>query len=674
MMEIIHRSLKMMSLVILLGTSFSGCQPSGSTTPDRSEVGHAAQLDSSLALVQELMFSDVAQALTVAYEGLEIATETGAKNQQNQFHGEIGSLFREEGDLQQAVFHYDQAIALAQERKDSTQWIQWLGEKGYAFLYERQDSGAMKAFTNALLLARQVQNISDSERQKLLVPGVIDLAQLFTTIEDFQQADSNLIECQELLSEFPDSTYQARLYEATAYRHLKEGVAEENVGSIQTAIQWYRKSNNLYLALNALDFIPPNDLNMVYAFEHWAGLEESREEALLDSATKILEDFFTYSNEKQLSPYYLSSQHALSGLYQQKGEYNQAKHILKEVLTEADTSSSGVNFANTMWMLSEVYEETGQLDSAVFYLREYEALSSDVRDGKSDKALRVAEARFRTEKKELENKQIRSDARRRLQGTITIAAFLALILLSFSIYYYQRQRHQKTKLIQQGEMNRQIIIDLIKEQSIETLNARLEGQEKERTRVARELHDHLGGTLAATKISLAGLKRKLPDSAMDDYENTMSMVKTAYQETRQLSHDMMAFPLKDLGLEASFRALCTTINKSGKLRVDFDLHEGQALFLGTEKELHLYRILQELLQNVIKHARATAVTVQLTHDSGQGTLLVEDNGRGFPEKSLKEGLGLGNIRHRVERLSGTLDIDSRPGGGTTIIVQFPSLP
>lgn len=161
---------------------------------------------------------------------------------------------------------------------------------------------------------------------------------------------------------------------------------------------------------------------------------------------------------------------------------------------------------------------------------------------------------------------------------------------------------------------------------------------------------------------------------MGDYESTMNMVKTAYQETRQLSHDMMAFPLRALGLEASFRALCTTINKSGKLQVDFDLHEAQALFLGTEKELHLYRILQELLQNVIKHARATAVTVQLTHDAGQGTLLVEDNGRGFPEKSLKEGLGLGNIRHRVERLSGTLDIDSRSGGGSTIIVQFPSLP
>jgi len=154
----------------------------------------------------------------------------------------------------------------------------------------------------------------------------------------------------------------------------------------------------------------------------------------------------------------------------------------------------------------------------------------------------------------------------------------------------------------------------------------------------------------------------------------MNMVKTAYKETRQLSHDMMAFPLKDLGLEASFRALCSTINQSGKLQVNFDLHEEQALFLGTEKELHLYRILQELLQNVIKHARATIVTVQLTQDTGLGTLLVEDNGRGFPEKSLREGLGLSTIRHRVERLSGTLDIDSRPGNGSTIIVQFPSLP
>ncbi len=664
----------MMSLAILLGTYFSGCQSPKSPEPIESDPAYISELDSSLTVVRELMFSDVAQALTLAYEGLETANERGAKELSNQFHGEIGSLFREEGDLEQAVFHYNQAIALAQERKDSIQWIQWLGEKGYAFLYERQDSGAMKAFTNASLLAKKIKNVSPEERQTLLIPGVIDLAQLFSTIQDFPKSDSYLAECQELLTEFPDSTYQARLYEATAYRYLKQGVAEEDVRSIQSAIQWYRKSNSLYLALDALDFIPPNDLNMVYAFEHWAGLEKSKEAALLDSATEILEVFFTSSNEIQLSPYYLSSQHALSGLYQQKGEYNQAKHILKEVLTEADTNSTGINFANTMWMLSEVYEETGQLDSAVYYLREYEALSSDVRDGKSDKALRVAEARFRTEKKELENRQIRSDARRRLQGTITIAAFLALILLSFSIYYYQRQRHQKSKLVQQAELNRQIIIDLIKEQSIETLNARLEGQEKERTRVARELHDHLGGTLAATKISLAGLKRKLPDSAMDDYENTMSMVKTAYQETRQLSHDMMAFPLKDLGLEASFRALCTTINKSGKLRVDFDLHEGQALFLGTEKELHLYRILQELLQNVIKHARATAVTVQLTHDSGQGTLLVEDNGRGFPEKSIKEGLGLGNIRHRVERLSGTLDIDSRPGGGSTIIVQFPSLP
>lgn len=666
--------LYILSLAILLGTGLSACQSEKSPALDSNSSKSAAKLDSMLLEVRNLIFSDVPHALNLAYEGLEVSVEEGLQPQQLQFLGEIGSLFQEEGDYQQAHIHYDQAIDLAQNRKDSIQWIQWLGEKGYSYLYEGQDSGAMKAFTNALLLAQQVKNVSEDERQRFLIPATIDMAQLFATILDYSQADIYLSECQELLREFPDSTYQARLYEAEAFRFLSQGMSEDDIPSIQTAIAQYRKSNHLYLALNATDFIPPNYLNLVHAFVNWAELDESRKNALTDSAKSILNEFLTYSDKHQLSPYYLSGQDALAGLYIQQEQYAEAKETLRNILIEAGKIGSGIDSALSLISLSEIHELTGQFDSAVFYLHQYDEIASHIRDDKSVKAMRVAEARFRTEKKELENKQIRTDSRRRLQQTITIAAFLALILLSASVYYYQRQRLQKTKLVQQGEMNRQIIIDLIKEQSIETLNARLEGQEKERTRVARELHDHLGGTLAATKISLAGLKRKLPSSAMEDYESTMDMVKTAYQETRQLSHDMMAFPLKDLGLEASFRALCSTINNSGKLHVDFDLHEGQALFIGTEKELHLYRILQELLQNVIKHARATAVTVQLTHAEGQATLLVEDNGRGFPKKSLQEGLGLSNIRHRVERLSGTLDIDSRPGGGSTIIVQFPSLP
>lgn len=663
-----------LSLAILLGTIFSGCQSGSSETTSQTIPPLTSQLDSMLLEVRALLFSDVPRALTLAYEGLELSTEHGFQKQQTAFLGEIGSLFQEEGDFQQAHLHYDQAIDLARKMNDSIQWIEWLGEKGYSYLYEGQESEAMKAFSSAWLLAQKVRNVTDEGRQRILVPATIDMAQLFATREDYEQADIHLLECQHLLDEFPDSTYRARLYEAEAFRFLSQGMSEDDIPSLQTAITKYRESNALYLALNETDFIPPNYLNLVHSFANWAALDETRENALTDSAKHILEEFLTYSNQHQLSPYYLSGQDALAGLYVQQEQYAEAKQTLHHILKKAGTIGSRIDSAYALYSLSEVHELTGQLDSTVFFLRQYDEIASQIRDGNSDKMMRVAEARFKTEKKELENKQIRSDSRRRLQQTITIAAFLALVLLSISIYYYQRQRHQKTELVQQAEINRQIIVDLIKEQSIETLNARLEGQEKERTRVARELHDHLGGTLAATKISLAGLKKSLPDTAIKDYESTMDMVKMAYQETRQLSHDMMAFPLKDLGLEASFQALCATINSSGKLKVSVDLHGVQALHLGTEKELHLYRILQELLQNVIKHARATTVTVQLTHDNGQGTLLVEDNGRGFPEKSPQEGLGLSNIRHRIERLSGTLDIDSRPGGGSTIIVQFPSIP
>jgi len=670
-----HLCTRLPILLFLWASLGSGCTISSSSHSPKTTDG-----DSLLTELRDIKYQSPAQALEIAQKGLDMAEASRNAFLEAEFLGEMGSIYRVRGRYTEAFPYYERAMNLAQTQKDTLQYARWLGERGFAYTQNRDYPKALEDITASIILLKQLGNIEAAERDRKILTSYIDLLQLYSSLEDFEKSTTYADSCRQILLRTPDDPKQARLLEAEGRMHLYEGITYRETSYLEKAIRKYRESCDLYLTLDRVAAAQSNYINIAGAFEMWASLltpegtdnPPQQARAYLDSAFVYLEQHMSISRTYQRYKGELQGLRYLSALNQQIGEVQLAKHQLLKALRVAGDISSVYDSALVYWRLGELYETIGRADSAVWYYKEYDGLNDRVSSQNAVDALQFAEAGFETEKKELENQQIRTRARLRLRNTLIITLSLLGFLLAVAAYYFQRNRHQKRLMAQQTQINQQVVVDLIKEQAIESLNARIEGQEKERKRIARELHDQVGGTLAAAKLSLEGLQKRVADDAGEEYQQTHELLKMAYQETRQLSHDMMALPLKNRGLVASAEALCQTLTKSGKLKVHLDKTFKVPLQISPEAGLHIYRILQELLQNIIKHAQATQVFVQVFNNQETFTLIVEDNGRGFPAETASHGMGLSNIKDRATHLKGTLEIDSQPGRGATIIIEIPA--
>lgn len=206
------------------------------------------------------------------------------------------------------------------------------------------------------------------------------------------------------------------------------------------------------------------------------------------------------------------------------------------------------------------------------------------------------------------------------------------------------------------------------------VNALLLGMEGERRRIGQDLHDTLGVQLAGIKMKVALLKETNGNSTKPNYEELLSDIDHAHREMRRISHNLMPKSLYKLGLEAALTDLITRI-KTLRPELELFFYNNIPLDQTTpQAAIHLYRLLLELVNNTLKHAGATTLTIQLTSFESQVLLTVEDNGKGFifEQTKNKEGIGLSNVQHRVNMLGGSIYIDSAPGNGALISIELPA--
>jgi PAS domain S-box-containing protein len=221
-----------------------------------------------------------------------------------------------------------------------------------------------------------------------------------------------------------------------------------------------------------------------------------------------------------------------------------------------------------------------------------------------------------------------------------------------------------------------------REKELEILaGARVQAQEEERRRIAREIHDGLGQLLTAIKFNLEILEDTIATGGdehkrIDDMKN---MLDSVMKEAREISYNLMPSVLDDFGLAPALQLLCEQFSQRRNIKVTFEAH-GLSQRLFPELEICLYRIVQEGLNNAAKHANPTYVSVELVrHGKGVG-LTIEDNGAGmaqilrFIRATEKGGMGLVGMKERVASFNGTLDIESTPGHGTSISIEIPLLP
>lgn len=236
-----------------------------------------------------------------------------------------------------------------------------------------------------------------------------------------------------------------------------------------------------------------------------------------------------------------------------------------------------------------------------------------------------------------------------------IVLFTLILALAFAIIYYRLKQK-----INKKEVNRLKI-----EKELSSQNAFIEGEEKERKRIAEDLHDNINGNLAVVKYKLNSFNLKeAPETTLKD---TITILDECIDDIRNMSHNISPSGLLHFDLPEAIKIYANRISSSGNLDVDFQYY-GKLIVLEKSKQLIVYRIIQEVLNNVLKHAHASNVIIQLVFNTNTLSITIEDDGVGFDTTTVTNGLGLANIKSRVALINGTYEVISDQKGTTTEIL------
>ena len=360
----------------------------------------------------------------------------------------------------------------------------------------------------------------------------------------------------------------------------------------------------------------------------------------------------------------------LGNVYRELGDIPQAVVHLSQGLSLAKALGLKEQIRDASLALSEVLADQAQYDEALAYHQQYVDYKDSVAN--NEQTQRMADLRTEYEVNVRESQIDALEKEKQLQQIYVITAII-LFVLAVVILLYFRQRWRTARYVaatQQKEHDAEVHA-LLKHQETEALQAMVQGKEEERRKLAQELHNHLGTLLATAKVNVEGMTS--PDTAK--HQTVLRLVEQACQDVRNLSHEMNMGISENFGLDAALRELVNHLRKSKRLEIAYAASL-DTVTVGAKSEIVIYRIVQELISNVLKHAQATKLSISLTgyEEENLVNIMVEDNGVGFDPAALasgQKGIGLDSLAEMVSTLDGEMTIDSQPTKGTTINIDFP---
>lgn len=359
--------------------------------------------------------------------------------------------------------------------------------------------------------------------------------------------------------------------------------------------------------------------------------------------------------------------------YTDQGNYRHARSVLDAIMHSPVVSRAG-NRVLCYYEMAKTYERLGDYRMAYDWMQRYSSLQDSLHREDVQGKINALEIKFRTSEKEKkilalqgENSQRELDQQKAKYTSrllLVICVFLGLLIL-LAIFYYRHQNKLKEKN-HKGQLR-----ELEQKRQIQITEAMLEGEERERVRMARDLHDGLGGMLAGVKLNLSGWVNDTRERSEDPgLLKTMHQLDNAVSELRRIARNMIPETLLKFGLNQALKDLVAFYD-SPQTQINFQ-HFGIKNDLSVSMQLNIYRMIQELLSNAIKHGEATQIVLQCSQNEKNFLITVEDNGRGFDTGQLQnvKGIGLHNLKSRVDFLKGRIEIISSPGEGTTVNIEI----
>jgi two-component system, NarL family, sensor kinase len=619
-------------------------------------------------LAEELRGYDVTAANKYLETGYGLAKATGNKFYTAKYYLTKAHLFYDMAKYDTAGMNYDSAIVLYDNLINASaetdiykiEKADCLTGKGLlsAKVYKYQE--AIQFYLEAIA---GIEHLKGNNKNSYLATLYADIASNYYELEQFENA---------LNYDKQGLHYQDRYNNTDTYviGHLFVADDFSALSQFDSSSLYLEKVRPIVMQLNK----PNLDVRFYYILggilrkqKKWATALTSYQKAR--EAAKTMNDNFQIIN----------SEEGIAACYLYTGNLIQAREFGLHVLSESKRINIPFLKAQALQLLAEVEEKTGNIKMAFSYQKQFVAISDSVKKEKVQRQMNETEVKYQAEKKQNEILQLQKDKLAqslsiRQKSTLNyflIGSLAALLIVGFLGYWNFRNRQQLAK--QQDELQQQRIRELEKDKQLVAVDSMLKGQEEERSRLAKDLHDGLGGLLSGVKFSLRNMKDNLiitPDN-MTVFERSLDMLDTSIRELRRVAHNMMPEMLTKFGLDEALKEYCNSINATNLVSVKYQ-SIGMGIRIEKSTEIIIYRIIQELLNNIMKHAAAKEATVQLVKEEGRLSIIVEDNGEGFDTAMIKnnKGAGLISIQSRVDYLKGQLDIHSEQGKGTLVNIEF----
>lgn len=525
---------------------------------------------------------------------------------------------------------------------------------GYLLLHnDPQSNDAYKHFQNALEFSEKVKN-DEGVKFSLISVLLFYNKQVLQTNDEQQKV---LTKYKSLISDKEDEFY---LYLYNLYFNLRR--IDLNFKMDENFI------NDFYSLMNAFD----KEHDFWAIFYSIMGVYKKDD---VKKATRYLKNSIRLSNgKKHLNYLMLRGYLHLSHLSKEQKLYDDAYRLLLKAGNYVSTKDSlKLNYFLNSYK-ADVFSKKEDYKKAYDYLVVSMKQKEELDYLKNNIEISNLNVKYETEKKE---KQILVEKQKRKQNAYLFYGALGFLVFGAIIasLFLNNSRKKRQLAEQEKKLEQQKNITLLKEQELNAINAMVEGQEKERKRIAEDLHDNVGSVLATLKLHFENLKLNREKEQFNQgelYERTENLIDETYAKIRHIAHEKNAGVIANQGLLVAVKAMAekiSTANKTAIEVVDFGLNKR----LDNALEISVFRIIQELTTNVLKHAEAKNATINISQYDDELNIIIEDDGKGFDIKkvNLNNGMGLNSIKTRVEHLNGTFEIDSSIGKGTSVIINLP---
>ncbi len=441
----------------------------------------------------------------------------------------------------------------------------------------------------------------------------------------------NLALSARLKSNSKDIARLARVYN-------NKGICHKHLNQEDSAMFYYEKSIDLFSKTELNSSISKVKVNIGIAYidmKHY------------NKAEKILVqqiDLVKGVDDKTLVELY----NALSIVYEKTNKYE--KSLKYQKLTH---------------LLRDSIQSEGVKNKIIEYKETYE---SDIRD----KDIERLKQETSFQKLETENQK----AKKENQKLISLVLIILVTALIIVVLFFRRNSKlirisDKEKFANQENEKNQKILDLVKNQEITSINSFIEGQEKERNRIAVELHDRLGSLLSTVKLHFSSFEPEIKDEEnKKGFNFAIDLLDNSVSEVRAISHNLSKGMITEFGLSHEIENLRDTINTAGIINIKYIIM-GETISINPDKEIEIFRIIQEVVTNAIKHSQSDVIFIQQINNGNDISITIEDYGVGFNMKGIvKNGMGLGNLQNRASKIGAICTIDSIVGQGTTVTIDI----